>query len=415
MTDGEKIQKSLDVGNNTITFTVVAENGESTSYTVNITKAQAPVDDTDDDSSSSSSSPSYSTSKKPKESKKDEVKEIISEINTQSDEPVILEVDEIAELPADIFDSLKDSGSVLEIKGTGFTWTFDGNAEGSGEMNGDFKPGISFVEPEDVKRHIPGKQPIILKTDYHGELPFEARITIDVPDHFEDKNVILYFYNESTDKLEIVGMDKMKDNQVSFTLTHCSTYIVNDTPVFLEDCDTSKYAFGYDDGTFKPDQYINRAEAVSFLNNILETSGIQPTHSFVDSDMWAETSINNLYALGIVKGYEDNTFRPYDFITRAEMATIITKIFNLDSDVKNEFSDTVNHWANPYINAVTSANITIGYPDNTFRPDNPTTRAEALVMINKALNRKLSNDATNAFVDVDEAHWGYEHIVNVAE
>lgn len=84
------------------------------------------------------------------------------------------------------------------------------------------------------------------------------------------------------------------------------------------------------------------------------------------------TAVNALVDLGFMRGYEDNTFRPWNTITRAEAAVMAYKLLELDesSPVDNELTDIDGHWAENEIAAVAAAGIINGYEDHSFRPDN---------------------------------------------
>ena len=94
-------------------------------------------------------------------------------------------------------------------------------------------------------------------------------------------------------------------------------------------------------------------------------------------------------ALDIIKGYEDGTFKPEDTISRAEFATMLVKGFdqNMYSCTPEKlFSDVpVNHWANSAITAAVHQDLLTGYPNGTFMPNHNVTRAEALCALAKGI------------------------------
>jgi hypothetical protein len=91
----------------------------------------------------------------------------------------------------------------------------------------------------------------------------------------------------------------------------------------------------------------------------------------------------------IIKGYEDNTFRANRYVTRCEMAVLIVKTFsiNIEKSSSFEFVDSLDipWWAKEFVIVAAQNNIVRGYEDNTFRPLNDITRAEAFAMMDKAL------------------------------
>jgi hypothetical protein len=142
---------------------------------------------------------------------------------------------------------------------------------------------------------------------------------------------------------------------------------------------------GYPDGSFKPDNHISRAEFTSIL---VKAIGLNPggKTGFADlEDHWARDYIAAATGQGIVSGYSSVRFGPEDNITREQMAVMIAKAARLPapSGVK-EFRDnnTISSWAREAVTQVSTNNLITGYPGQTFRPQNHTTRAEAASVIN---------------------------------
>lgn len=99
---------------------------------------------------------------------------------------------------------------------------------------------------------------------------------------------------------------------------------------------------------------------------------------------WAANNINQLVAIGAIKGYSDGSFKPDNTITRAEFATVLVKAFQLASRDGKAFTDTAGHWAEDYIAAAVVNGIVSGYDDDTFGPDDLITREQMAVLIVKA-------------------------------
>ena len=121
------------------------------------------------------------------------------------------------------------------------------------------------------------------------------------------------------------------------------------------------------------------------------------TDSFVDvaSDYWASDYIEALAALDILNGFPDNTFRPYDPLTRAQFATIVRQAFLDDSapTTTASFTDVPEtHWAIESINAAYTAEFLSGYPNNVFRPEQDISRAHALIALTNGLALEASED-----------------------
>ncbi len=125
----------------------------------------------------------------------------------------------------------------------------------------------------------------------------------------------------------------------------------------------------------------------AMLTNIAFAEGV--AFSDVAQDDVHYQAIYNLVNRGVLNGYEDGTFKPDNTITRAEFAKVIMVSelgdSNISASLVANFSDTNGHWANKYIAAAVNAGIINGYPEGTFKPDNTVTYAEAVKMVVCAL------------------------------
>ena len=188
----------------------------------------------------------------------------------------------------------------------------------------------------------------------------------------------------------------------------------------LDKVNHNSYITGYDDATFKPNKSMTRAEAVTIFARLLkEKPTISYEHTFSDVEgHWAEKDTLLMSQLGIVKGYDDGTFKPENLITRAEFATIITRFESVkELKVNASFVDVPkDHWAYDTINYARIMGWISGYEDGTFKPNNTITRAEAITIINRMLGRigdieKINEyRVLNKFTDID-GHWAYYGIV----
>lgn len=153
---------------------------------------------------------------------------------------------------------------------------------------------------------------------------------------------------------------------------------------------------GYEDNTIRPNNEITRAEAVVI---ICKSIGLKPAENimlgFSDNKSipnWASGYVKAIIDKGILKGYPDNTFRPNAKITRAEVIALVIKAFGLDDKPNNDhkFNDAKNiaPWAKNYIQKAYELGIITGYNDNTIRPANKISRAEMFVIIAKCIGIK---------------------------
>lgn len=145
---------------------------------------------------------------------------------------------------------------------------------------------------------------------------------------------------------------------------------------------------GYEDGSFRPDAQITRAEFMTMVNNAFEyTEKAEISFTDVDSDDWFYPEVQKAVKAGYLLGYEDNTARPGNKISRQEAALIIARINELSDYATgaNKFNDVndIASWAKGGVGAVADEKYMIGYEDNTFRPLRFISRAETLVTIDR--------------------------------
>ena len=137
--------------------------------------------------------------------------------------------------------------------------------------------------------------------------------------------------------------------------------------------------------------------------------------SDVDVNFWAAEHIEATYAVGLFKGYEDGAFRPNQPITRAELAVVISKYLKITtypeySVLAKYFTDVSGHWAESVISEIYRYDIIKGYEDGTFRPDNTITREETITMINQMLHRGPLMGAEPSFPDNLKTNWSFGHV-----
>lgn len=181
------------------------------------------------------------------------------------------------------------------------------------------------------------------------------------------------------------------------------------------------YMSGEAGARFYPDRAMTRAEMAQVLYNLLASYPPVTGGSFSDvsAGAWYATAVNTLVELDVLSGYEDGTFRPNNAVTRAEFVTAVCKCFDSLSTGSAGFSDVSGHWAEGFINQAVAEDWISGFPDGTFRPDESIQRCQVTAILNKALERTGSGFAADAgtqeFVDVPSSHWAYEHIAEAAD
>ena len=113
------------------------------------------------------------------------------------------------------------------------------------------------------------------------------------------------------------------------------------------------------------------------------------TASFADvpATHWATGYIAAAEEAGIIRGYGDGLFRPNDRVSRAQIAQMVCKAFDLQSGSDTVFIDVNSeHWARPYIDTLSGMGIIVGYKDRTFRPSAPATRAQFAKMLSLSMD-----------------------------
>ncbi len=167
----------------------------------------------------------------------------------------------------------------------------------------------------------------------------------------------------------------------------------------IEQAVSTGYVKGYPDGTFRPNAGVTRAEFVVMLDSANQVPAGKYGNSLGDVSArdWFAQDVASALAAGFVSGYPDGTFRPQEEVSRQEAACMLAKLLKLDSGGSLNFSDAgaIASWARPSVSGLVTAGIMTGYPDGTFRPQKVISRAEAVVMINKALALQSSTTVSD--------------------
>ena len=166
------------------------------------------------------------------------------------------------------------------------------------------------------------------------------------------------------------------------------------TDRYLNTKDHVQYMTGYPDGSFGPGQNMTRAEAAQMFYALLLDQNVPHTVSFSDvpADAWYAEAVNTLASLGMINGYPDGTFRPDAPITRAEFCVIALAFAYEPEDFDCDFRDvSTSDWFYDYVAQATSYGWISG-ADRSFRPNECITRAEVSVIVNNMLGRAADED-----------------------
>lgn len=147
---------------------------------------------------------------------------------------------------------------------------------------------------------------------------------------------------------------------------------------------------GYKDGNFKPDASISRAEFIALVNRAFGfTESSETGFNDVSSKDWYYGEVLKAKAAGYIGGYHDGTIKPKNNINRQEVAAILSRLLKVENaaDSVEQFKDkgSIPQWSKGVVGGIVAQGLMKGFKDGTFKPLNNTTRAEAVVILNRAL------------------------------
>ena len=314
-------------------------------------------------------------------------------------------------------------GKELKSKAVGNVTYFGNNAENLSENNCRFK--VLYAPDADgfvwtINEHVSNFEPVQLtytvkltkpETDpgtYGTEdLKGEKNVPADKA-LFTNKRAVLNAINSAGAQLKPLDFPKPS---VSYTVKKSSSgggggggrkptvTIPDDVPTGLNGDDHYAYIVGYPNGNVEPNGNITRAEVATIFFRLLteEVRTANSTQSNSLSDVtrgqWFNHAVSTLSSMGIVKGHNDGTFAPNAPITRAEFAAIAARFDDKNTNTSSKFTDIASHWAKNEIGIAANKGWINGYPDGTFRPNQYITRAEAMTLVNRVLNRLPENSS----------------------
>lgn len=189
-------------------------------------------------------------------------------------------------------------------------------------------------------------------------------------------------------------------------------------PEMLNGEDHYAYLLGYEDGTVRPNGSISRAEVATVLFRLLKDDVRMQNltkdnaYSDVSDTAWYAAAVSTLSKMGVISGYPDSTFRPNAPITRAEFAAMIARFDETAKSADTPFTDISGHWAENAIGKAYGNGWVEGSSKTVFCPESNLTRAETATLLNRVLHRlpeKESDLLANQIVwpDNPETFWGY--------
>ncbi len=292
-------------------------------------------------------------------------------------------------------------------------------------------------KPVEITTNVQGKQVQLSLPVSSQQLPTDAAER----DRFLQQLVVYVEHSDGTKELVrpelVTGADQSL--AVQFNVNKFSTFTllrfepVTGAPLATDSAQQAKgYMQGYGDHTFQPARTVTRAELATMLKRLAQTkqndatTDAQPTESStslsvaamrlyndVDADHWASSAIAAVTVADWMKGDEQHHFAPNRPITRAEMATVLSRWMKLSGNTATaSFKDTNTHWAAADIARVQQAGYMQGYPNGSFEPNRTLTRAEAVTLFNRVLgiHQSTASGAGTSWSDVPSTYWAAHDI-----
>ncbi|MDY5612353.1 S-layer homology domain-containing protein [Dysosmobacter sp.] len=286
------------------------------------------------------------------------------------------------------FDLVTDKPVKLTINGTTYTGTKNGNTWTFGD-------GSKLVyTPGDNERFV-----LTLGQDLQPGTPMTLTYTAKLTNPSKDSgkhtvypNVEAYLKPAGTS-----GQLKFPDPALIYNVGGGSS---GGGSSVLNTDDHYSYIIGYKDGYVRPYGTITRGEVATIFFRLL-TDEARDKYWSQDSgysdcgpDLWCNNAISTLSNMGIIDGYSDGTFRPYGKITRAQFAKIAVGFFETTKEEYQGYYTDVpeDAWFTDYVEAASRVGLIQGFQDGSFRPNANITRAQACVIVNRALDRKPDKD-----------------------
>ncbi|ETT30252.1 cellulosome anchoring protein cohesin subunit [Paenibacillus sp. FSL R7-269] len=268
---------------------------------------------------------------------------------------------------------------------------------GTSTVTGDSEAPVKIVRNSKLELTAPAGQtiyyttdgsiPTIKSTKYTGELLITKSMTIKAITDKDDKVITIEYVVENA----------------KYSLKSNSGEI--------------KYMAAYPNGLFMPNAAITRYELIQSLAPLLDMEEVNVGNLFNDVNAENEGLTGFFASAGIIEGFPDGGFGGTKGLTRAEFSKIMTTVLKLDvtQNGVTKQKDLQGHWAEKYVNALSQAGYVQGFPDGTFKPGTPITRAQAVVLINRIAGTKKLTVTSVQFKDLPATHWAYKDIMSVVK
>lgn len=172
---------------------------------------------------------------------------------------------------------------------------------------------------------------------------------------------------------------------------------------------------GYEDGTFKPENPIKRCEFAALMNRTFGfVEKAEVNFSDIEGTEWFVEDIAKAVAAGYMKGDAEGTFRPNDPIARQEAALVLARIYELEDQGKKHLFkdlDEIASWSFWAVMAVVDAGLMEGYPDGTFGPKNPIKRSETVTVLDRLVAEIFTEKGVYGKEDSTTTITGNAHVL----
>ena len=287
-----------------------------------------------------------------------------------------------------------------------YTFTKGSSGGGGGSSSTHYYISLKKVDAQDGEAlsgakfglYLDGKQIATATSDRNGIVRFSMgssnyRSLTDKSNLYCQELTAPEGYKLSNEKIAVSKKDVSTSSSTSDKNAKTVKNSRSKTPSMLNGEDHFAYIVGYPDKTVHPQSSITRAEVATIFFRLLteetRTANATKTNKYADvsSDNWYNQAVSTLSAMGIIKGDSRGNFNPNAPITRAEFAAIAARFDKTEDVAAASFGDVAMHWAKPEISVAANNGWINGYTDGTFHPDSKITRAEAMAMINRVLQR----------------------------
>lgn len=287
-----------------------------------------------------------------------------------------------------------------------YTFTQGSSGGGGGSSSTHYYISLKKVDAQDGEAlsgakfglYLDGKQIATATSDRNGIVRFSMgssnyRSLTDKSNLYCQELTAPEGYKLSNEKIAVSKKDVSTSSSMSDKNAKTVKNSRSKTPSMLNGKDHFAYIVGYPDKTVHPQSSITRAEVATIFFRLLteetRTANATKTNNYADvsSDKWYNQAVSTLSAMGIIKGDSRGNFNPNAPITRAEFAAIAARFDKTEDVAAASFGDVATHWAKPEISVAANNGWINGYTDGTFHPDSRITRAEAMAMINRVLQR----------------------------